>query len=58
MGDPVLRTPSEVVTTFDKQLRTLVKDLTETMQEAPGVGSPPRRSAWACGSSPMTSTTS
>ena len=38
MGDPVLRTPCEVVTTFDKELRTLVKDLTETMLEAPGVG--------------------
>ncbi len=38
IGDPVLRTKAEVVTTFDKELRTLVKDLTETMQEAPGVG--------------------
>jgi peptide deformylase len=38
MGDPVLRTPCEVVTTFDKELRTLVKDLTETMIDAPGVG--------------------
>jgi peptide deformylase len=37
-GDPVLRTKAEVVTTFDKELRTLVKDLTETMQDAPGVG--------------------
>ncbi len=38
MGDPVLRTPAELVTTFDKELRVLVKDLVETMQEAPGVG--------------------
>jgi peptide deformylase len=38
MGDPVLRTKAEVVTTFDKELRNLVKDLTETMLEAPGVG--------------------
>jgi peptide deformylase len=38
MGDPVLRARCEVVTTFDKELRTLVKDLTETMLEAPGVG--------------------
>ena len=38
MGDPVLRTKAEVVTTFDKELRTLVKDLTDTMLEAPGVG--------------------
>ena len=38
LGDPVLRTPAEVVTTFDKELRTLVQDLTDTMLEAPGVG--------------------
>ena len=38
LGDPVLRTKAEVVTTFDKELRTLVKDLTDTMLEAPGVG--------------------
>ena len=37
-GDPVLRTPAEPVTTFDKELRTLVKDLEETMLEAPGAG--------------------
>ena len=38
MGDPVLRTQCEVVTTFDKELRTLVADLAETMLDAPGVG--------------------
>ena len=38
LGDPVLRTPAVPVTTFDKELRTLVKDLTDTMLEAPGVG--------------------
>lgn len=38
MGDPVLRTPAQVVTTFDKELRTLVMDLTDTMLEAPGIG--------------------
>ncbi len=37
-GDPVLRTPAEVVTDFDKELRGLVKDLTDTMMDAPGVG--------------------
>jgi len=37
-GDPVLRTRAETVTTFDKELRTLVQDLTDTMLEAPGVG--------------------
>ena len=38
MGDPVLRVECQVVTSFDKELRNLVKDLVETMQEAPGVG--------------------
>ena len=37
-GDPVLRTPAVEVTTFDKELRTLVKDLTDTMLHAPGAG--------------------
>jgi peptide deformylase len=37
-GDPVLRTPAEPVTTFDKELRTLVRDLVDTMRDAPGVG--------------------
>lgn len=37
-GDPVLRTPAEVVKDFDKELRTLVADLAETMLEAPGAG--------------------
>jgi peptide deformylase len=37
-GDPVLRTPAEPVTEFDKQLRTLIADLRETMLDAPGAG--------------------
>lgn len=37
-GDPVLRAKAQPVTTFDKELRTLVKDLTETMLDAPGAG--------------------
>ena len=37
-GDPVLRTPAGRVTDFDKELRKLVKDLTETMLDAPGAG--------------------
>jgi peptide deformylase len=37
-GDPVLRTPALEVTDFDKELRLLVKDLTDTMCDAPGVG--------------------
>ena len=38
LGDPVLRTPADPVTAFDKELRILVQDLTDTMLEAPGVG--------------------
>lgn len=38
LGDPVLRTKAAAVTTFDKELRRLVKDLTDTMRDAPGSG--------------------
>ena len=37
-GDPVLTTPASPVVDFDKELRVLVKDLTETMLDAPGAG--------------------
>jgi peptide deformylase len=37
-GDPVLRAKAELVTTFDKELRKLVKDLADTMWEANGAG--------------------
>ena len=37
-GDPVLRTPAAPVLDFDKEIRTLVADLTETMLDAPGAG--------------------
>ena len=37
-GDPVLRTRAEEVVDFDKELRTLVADLGETMLDAPGAG--------------------
>jgi peptide deformylase len=37
-GDPVLITPASPVVDFDKQLRQLVSDLTETMKAAPGAG--------------------
>lgn len=37
-GDPVLRTPAAPVETFDKELRKLVQDLTDTMVHAPGAG--------------------
>ena len=37
-GDPVLRTSADPVVDFDKELRTLVADLFETMLDAPGTG--------------------
>jgi peptide deformylase len=37
-GDPVLRSRAAEVTTFDKELRRLVQDLSDTMLEAPGAG--------------------
>jgi peptide deformylase len=37
-GDPVLRTPATPVTTYDKELRTLVADLYETLIDAAGAG--------------------
>lgn len=36
IGDPVLRTPSEPVTSFDAELRALVQDLMDTLLGAPG----------------------
>jgi peptide deformylase len=37
-GDPVLRTPADEVVDFDRQLRRLVQDLTETMLDENGAG--------------------
>jgi peptide deformylase len=37
-GDPVLRKPAVEVVDFDKELRRLVEDLTDTMLAAPGAG--------------------
>ncbi len=37
-GDPVLRTRAAPVVDFDKELRVLVADLTETMRDAPASG--------------------
>jgi peptide deformylase len=37
-GDPILRTPATAVVDFDRELRRLVEDLTETMMDAPGAG--------------------
>src|SRR3954471_13021334 len=38
LGDPVLRTPAAPVVDFDKELRQLVADLTDTMHAASGAG--------------------
>ena len=37
-GDPVLRTPADPVVDFDRELRRLVRDLTETMRDQAGAG--------------------
>jgi len=37
-GDPVLRTPADPVVDFDKELRKLVRDLTETLLQEAGAG--------------------
>ena len=37
-GDPVLLSPASPVVDFDKELRNLVEDLTQTMLDAPGAG--------------------
>jgi peptide deformylase len=37
-GDPVLTTSAVEVVDFDKELRRLVEDLTDTMRDAPGAG--------------------
>ena len=37
-GDPVLTTPAVEVVDYDKELRRLVEDLTDTMRDAPGAG--------------------
>jgi peptide deformylase len=36
--DPVLRRKAHKITSFDKDLQTLIDDMIETMREAPGVG--------------------
>lgn len=38
LPDPVLHRKARAVTTFDKNLQTLIDDMIETMREAPGVG--------------------
>lgn len=38
LPEPVLRRKARTVSTFDKNLQTLIDDMIETMREAPGVG--------------------
>jgi peptide deformylase len=38
LPEPVLRRKARPVTTFDKNLQTLIDDMIDTMREAPGVG--------------------
>ena len=38
LPDPVLRRKARPVSSFDKDLQTLIDDMIETMREAPGVG--------------------
>lgn len=38
LGDPILRQPAVEVRRFDRTLRRLFDDMTETMHDAPGVG--------------------
>ncbi|MGH3425501.1 MAG: peptide deformylase [Nocardioidaceae bacterium] len=38
LGDPVLRETAKPVVEFDRALRKLAKDMTQTMRKAPGVG--------------------
>ena len=38
LPEPVLRRKARTITTFDKNLQTLIDDMIETMRQAPGVG--------------------
>jgi peptide deformylase len=38
LPEPILRRKARPVTSFDKNLQTLIDDMIETMREAPGVG--------------------
>ena len=38
LPDPVLRRKAKKITTFDKDLQTLIDNMIETLREAPGVG--------------------
>lgn len=59
LGDPVLRTECDPVTSFDAELRALVTDLMDTLLGAPGragvaanqIGVPARVFVWSAGGS-------
>ncbi len=55
-GDPVLRRRAVEVTDFDRELRTVVADLTDTMLEARGAGLAAPQIGVGLRSSPGTST--
>ena len=38
LPDPVLRRKAKKITTFDKDLQTLIENMIETLRDAPGVG--------------------
>src|SRR3990172_5418972 len=38
LPEPILRRKAKPITKFDKDLKTLIDDMIETMREAPGVG--------------------
>ena len=50
-GDPILLTQAEPVTDFDKPVRQLVRDLTETLRDAGGAGLAAPQIGVGCGSS-------
>ena len=56
-GEPVLHVRAKEVTEFNDELRELINDMYDTMDAANGVGWLPRRSAWACASSPTSTPT-
>jgi hypothetical protein len=57
IGDLVLRTPCNPVTSFDSALEALVTDLLDTVRLPGGQAWPPTGSGWRSRRSPTTSTT-
>ncbi len=57
VGDPVLRTPCDPITTIDDRVRGLVDDLLETVDTEGRAGLAANQIGVSCGRSPGTSTT-